>query len=60
MSVAGQDFILGFFVVDGKQYEFFSKFSQKLYEALKSGKVMDVEIRDVKIITFNEGEPNGE
>ena len=56
MSVAGKDYILGFFVVDDKGYEFFSKFSKKLYEALKAGK--PVEIKDVRKITFSEGEQN--
>ena len=56
MSVVGKDYILGFFVVDDVEYEFFSKFSKRLYEHLKEGKTP--EIKDVRKITFSEGEQN--
>jgi hypothetical protein len=60
MSVAGQDYILGFFVFKGKEYEFFCKYNEQLFKSLKNEILLYYSkefVKDVRHIVFYEGEP---
>ena len=48
-------YILGWFVVAGKEYQFFARHNEILFNALLSGK--NVRVKDVSQIFFYDGEP---
>ena len=63
MSVAGQDYILGFFDINGKRNEFFCRYDEELFKHLTNDVLMFYVgscVKDVRKITFYEGEPKDE